>query len=74
MSEEGTSSRRGLPALTSSRNLRKCLRRFEATDSLAIPRRTGVFAARENMTLGALSVSERPFHSANPNTRGAPTW
>jgi hypothetical protein len=31
------------------------------TDSLPIPRETGVLAAMENMTLGALSVSDRPF-------------
>lgn len=46
---------------------------FEVTDSLPIPSRTGAFAARENMTSGALSVRERPFHPANPNTAGVPT-
>jgi hypothetical protein len=29
---------------------------FEVTDSLPMPRRTGVFAAMENLTSGALSV------------------
>jgi hypothetical protein len=43
------------------------------TDSLPIPTRTGAFAAIENMTSGALSVSERPFHSAKLNTAGVPT-
>ena len=61
------------PTFTGSRNVGKRLRRFEVTDSLPIPRRTGVFAARENMTSGALSVSERPFHSTNPNAAGVPT-
>jgi hypothetical protein len=46
---------------------------FEVTDSLPIPRLTGAFAARENMTFGALSARERPFHSANPKTAGVPT-
>ena len=27
----------------------------------------------ENMTFGALSIRERPFHSAKPNTAGVPT-
>jgi hypothetical protein len=43
------------------------------TGSLPIPRLTGVFAAMENMTLGALSMSERPFHSAKPNAAGVLT-
>jgi hypothetical protein len=43
------------------------------TDSLPIPSRTGVFAAMLNITSGALSVSERPFYSAKPNTAGVPT-
>ena len=46
---------------------------FDITDSLPIPRLTGAFAAMENMTFGALSVRERPFHSAKPNTAGVPT-
>ena len=46
---------------------------FEMTDSLPIPRLTGAFAPIENMTFGALSVSERPFHSANPNAAAVPT-
>lgn len=46
---------------------------LEVTDSLPIPRLTGVLAAMENMTLGALSVSERPFHSRKPNEAGVPT-
>ena len=46
---------------------------FDVTDSLPIPRLMGVFAATENITLGALSVSERPFHSTNPNAAGVPT-
>src|SRR5580658_11153805 len=35
---------------------------LEVTDSLPIPRLMGVFDAMENMTSGALSVRERPFH------------
>jgi hypothetical protein len=46
---------------------------FEVTESLPIPRRTGAFAAMENMPSGALSESERPFHPANPNAAGVPT-
>jgi hypothetical protein len=46
---------------------------FEVTDSLPIPTLTGVFAAMENMTLGALSVTERPFHSKKANDAGVPT-
>jgi len=45
---------------------------FDVTESLPIPRRIGAFAAIENITSGALSVSERPFHSAKPNTAGVP--
>jgi hypothetical protein len=30
----------------------------------------GVFAAVENMTSGALSVRERPFHSTKPRDAG----
>jgi hypothetical protein len=33
----------------------------------------GVFAAVENITSGALSVSERPFHSAKPSSACVPT-
>lgn len=40
---------------------------FAVTGSLSIPRRTGVLAGMENMTSGALSVGERPFHAAKPN-------
>jgi hypothetical protein len=40
---------------------------------LSEPETNGVFAAMENITSGALSVSERLFHSANPNTAGVPT-
>ncbi len=46
---------------------------FVVTDSLPIPRLTGMFAARLNITSGALSVSERPFHPANPNVAGVQT-
>jgi hypothetical protein len=46
---------------------------FETTDSLVIPRRIGVFAASENMTSGALSVRERPFHPAKLKEAGVPT-
>jgi hypothetical protein len=38
---------------------------FDVTDSLPIPRRTGAFEAIENITSGALSVSDLPFHSAS---------
>ena len=34
---------------------------------------TGVFAAVVNITSGALSVSERPFHSTKPKAAGVPT-
>ena len=44
------------------------------SDSLPMPRPTGVFAAMLNITSGVLSVNERPFHSANPNAAGVPTW
>ena len=46
---------------------------FEVTDSFPIPSATGVFAASENITFGALSVSDRPFHSAKPKAAGVPT-
>jgi len=46
---------------------------LDVTDSLPIPRLRGVFDAIENITFGALSVRERPFHSAKPNTAGVPT-
>jgi hypothetical protein len=46
---------------------------LEVTDSLPMPKLIGVFNARENITLGALSVRDRPFHSANPKTAGVPT-
>ncbi len=46
---------------------------FDVTDSLPMPSPMGAFAAMENMTSGALSVSDRPFHSARPNTAGVPT-
>jgi hypothetical protein len=39
---------------------------FEVTDSLPIPRLKSVFAAMENMTLGALSVSERTVPLGEP--------
>jgi hypothetical protein len=45
---------------------------FAVTESLLIPRRTEVFAAMEKITSGVFSVSERPFHSANPDTAGVP--
>ena len=38
---------------------------FEVTDSLPIPRLTGVFAAIENMTFGVLSMRERQFDRQN---------
>lgn len=47
--------------------------RLRVTDSLPIPRRTGVLSANENITSGALSLSDRPFHTAKPNTDGVPT-
>ena len=43
------------------------------TDSLPIPRWIGELDAIVNMTSGALSVSERPFHSTKPNEAGVPT-
>jgi hypothetical protein len=46
---------------------------LEVTDSLPMPKLTGVFSAKENITLGALSVRDRPFQSAKPNTAGVPT-
>ncbi|MGP6192183.1 MAG: hypothetical protein ACLPSH_19415 [Vulcanimicrobiaceae bacterium] len=46
---------------------------LDVTDSLPIPRRTGAFDAKENMTSGALSVSARPFHSAKPKVAGVAT-
>ena len=46
---------------------------FDETDSLPIPSRMGVFEAIVNITSDALSVNERPFHSANPNAAGVPT-
>ena len=36
---------------------------LDVTDSLPMPRCTGLLVAIENMTSGALSVSERPFQS-----------
>jgi hypothetical protein len=38
-----------------------------------MPSVTGVFAASVNMTFGALSINERPFHALNPNAAGVPT-
>lgn len=38
---------------------------FEVTESLPIPRRTGVLAAIENITSGALSVQLAEMHPAN---------
>ena len=43
------------------------------TDSFPIPRRTGVLAAMLNITSGALSVKERPFHSTKPNAASVPS-
>jgi hypothetical protein len=52
----------------------KIVEGFDVTDSLPIPRLIGVFAAVENMTFGALSVSDRPFHSTKPNDAGGPAF
>jgi len=49
------------------------LKGLKVTDSLPIPIRTGVFDAIVSMISGALSVSERPFHSMKPNAAGGPT-
>jgi hypothetical protein len=38
-----------------------------------MPSATGVLEVSENITFGALSVSERPFHSAKPKKAGVPT-
>jgi hypothetical protein len=38
-----------------------------------MPSVTGVFAAMVNMTSGALSIIERPFHPSNPKAAGVPT-
>jgi hypothetical protein len=37
-----------------------------------MPRAIGVFAAKENITSGALSISERPFQPAKPYEAGEP--
>jgi hypothetical protein len=41
---------------------------LDVTDSLPMPRRTGLLVAIENMTSAALSVIERPLQSPKPNT------
>jgi hypothetical protein len=46
---------------------------LEETDSLPTPRRTGASDASENMTSGALSVRDRPFHSTKPKVAAVPT-
>jgi hypothetical protein len=38
-----------------------------------MPKRTGVFAARLNITSGVLSVRERPLNPAKPNVAWVPT-
>lgn len=52
----------------------KFARGFEVTDSFPMPSRIGAFAASVNITSGALSISDRPFHSSNPNDADVPTW
>jgi hypothetical protein len=61
------------PSVGSAGTYGKVVVGFDVTDSLPIPRLMGLFAAMENMTFGALSMSDRPFHSANPNAARVPT-
>jgi hypothetical protein len=45
---------------------------FDVMESFVKPVESAVLVARENMTSGALSVSDRPFHSLKPYIAGVP--